>query len=70
MNQTLSTVISEIFYCIIGILFILNGIKALKDTGLKTRIPTAVFWFVVAFTFIAGPYLPGWITGISVVMMA
>lgn len=70
MNQTLSTVISEIFYCIIGILFVLNGIKALKDIGLKTRIPTAVFWFVVAFTFIAGPYLPGWITGICVVMMA
>ena len=45
MNQTLSTVISEIFYCIIGILFVLNGIKALKDTGLKTRFPTAVFWF-------------------------
>ena len=70
MTWTLSTIVSEIFYCIIGILFALNGIKALKDTGLKTRLSTAVFWFVVAFCFVAGPYLPKWITGACVVAMA
>lgn len=70
MTWTLSTIVAEIFYSIIGILFILNGVKALKDSGLKTRVPTAVFWFIVAFTFIAGPYIPKWVTGACVVAMA
>ena len=70
MTWNLSTIVSEIFYSIIGLLFALNGIKALKDKGLKTRIPTAIFWFLVAFTFIAGSYIPKWITGACVVAMA
>ena len=70
MTWNLSTIVAEFFYCIIGILFALNGIKALKDSGLKTRVPTAVFWFIVAFTFVAGPYIPKWITGVCVVAMA
>ena len=70
MTWTLSTIVAEICYCIIGTLFALNGIKALKDPGLKTRVPTAIFWFIVAFTFIAGPYIPKWITGACVVAMA
>jgi len=70
MTWNLSTIVSELFYCIIGMLFVMNGIKALKDTSLKTRIPTAVFWFLVAFTFIAGPYIPKWITGTCVLTMA
>ena len=70
MTWTLSTIVAEIFYCVIGALFVLNGVKALKDTGLKTRIPTAAFWFIVAFTFVAGPYIPKWITGACVVVMA
>lgn len=70
MTWNLSTVVSEIFYCAIGGFFFLNGVKALKDKGLKTRIPTAIFWFLVAFTFIAGPHIPDWITGACVVAMA
>lgn len=70
MIWDLSTIVAEIFYCIIGLLFALNGMKALKDRRLKTRIPTAVFWFIVAFTFIAGSYIPKWITGACVVAMA
>ena len=70
MTWTLSTVVAEIFYCVIGALFALNGIKALKDSGLKTRVPTAIYWFIVAFTFIAGPYIPKWITGACVVALA
>jgi len=70
MTWTLSTIVAEIFYCVIGVLFAMNGIKALKDSGLETRIPTAIFWFIVAFTFIAGLYIPKWITGACVVAMA
>ncbi len=70
MSWTLGTIVAEIFYFLIGILFILNGTKALKDTGMKSRIPTALFWFIVAFTFIAGPHIPKWITGACVVALA
>ena len=70
MTWTLSTVVAEIFYCIIGLTFILTGVKALKDSDLPTRVPTAAFWFVLAFTFIAGPYVPKWIVGLCVVIMA
>ena len=31
MTWTVSTIVSEIFYCIIGLFFISNGMKALKD---------------------------------------
>lgn len=30
MTWTVSTIVSEIFYCIIGLFFISNGVKALK----------------------------------------
>ena len=70
MTWNSSTIVAEVFYCMIGAMFVLNGIKALKDTELKTRILTAAFWFLVAFTFIAGPYIPKWITGACVVAMA
>ncbi len=70
MTWTLSTVVAEVFYCIIGLIFILTGVKALKDKDCGNRIFTAAFWFILAATFIAGPYLPKWITGLCVVLMA
>lgn len=70
MTWTLSTVVAEIFYCVIGLIFIFTGIKALKDTGLNTRYFTAAFWFILAFTFIAGPYIPKWVVGLCVIVMA
>lgn len=65
-----NTLIAEFFYCVIGVIFVLVGLKALRDKGLKTRITTALFWFILAFTFIVGPYLPYWITGICVLAIA
>lgn len=70
MTWTLSTIVAEIFYCIIGIVFILTGVKALKDEGCQKRATTAAFWFILAATFIVGNYLPHWITGLCVVLMA
>lgn len=69
MTWTLSTVLAEVFFCIIGIIFILVGVKALRDSEMKARIPTAVFWFILAFTFILGPYLPNWVTGICILLI-
>lgn len=65
-----NVIISEAYFSIIGIIFILVGIKAFKDSNLKTRIPTTLFWFILAFTFIFGPHLPNWITGFCVIIIA
>jgi uncharacterized membrane protein len=70
MNWNLNTALAEIFYIIIGIVFILVGIKALRDKNGSKKITTALFWFILAFTFIVGPYIPKWITGICVVIIA
>ncbi|MCL1795553.1 MAG: DUF979 domain-containing protein [Clostridia bacterium] len=65
-----NTVIAEIFYILIGIIFILVGVKSLRDSTAKKRGTTAAFWFVLAATFIVGPYVPYWITGIGVLAIA
>jgi uncharacterized membrane protein len=70
MTWNLNNVLAEIFYSLIGIVFILVGVKALMDKQGKKRITTVLFWFILAFTFIAGPYLPKWIIGLCVVIIA
>jgi uncharacterized membrane protein len=65
-----NTILAEIFYCIIGVIFILVGIKGLRDKKGSKKISTALFWFILAFTFVCGPYIPRWITGICVVIIA
>ena len=66
----MSKVVAEIFFIIIGIVFILVGLKALADKQFTNSKTSALFWFTVAFTFIAGPYVPKFITGLCVVLMA
>ena len=66
----LNVLIGEFFYIIIGIIFIICGVFALRDKELKTRIGTAVFWFLLAFTFIVGPHIPRWITGLCILVIA
>lgn len=68
--MTVNMFIGEFFYTIIGLIFILCGTFALKDKSLKTRIPTALFWFILAFTFIIGPHIPKWITGLCILIIA
>jgi uncharacterized membrane protein len=70
MTWNLNTVLAEIFYVLIGIVFILVGLKALRDKNGKKRVTTVLFWFILAFTFILGPYLPKWIIGLCVVVIA
>lgn len=66
----LSKTVSEILYIIIGIIFVLVGVKALKDSALKVRSFTAAFWFILAFTFIVGPYVPKFVIGICVILLS
>ena len=63
-------ILGEIFYSLIGVVFILVGVKALKDEGCSKKYTTAAFWFVLAFTFICGPYVPKWIVGAAILVMA
>lgn len=65
-----NVIISEFYFSIIGIIFILVGLKALRDENLKERFTTAIFWFILSFTFIFGPYIPNWITGLCVIVIA
>lgn len=66
----INMLIGEFFYIIIGIIFIICGLYALKDRTLPTRVPTAIFWFILAFTFILGPHIPRWITGLAIIVIA
>lgn len=68
--MTFSQILAEIFYTLIGLVFIGVGIKALQDTECRKKTTTAAFWFVLAFTFIFGYWLPKWITGVCVVILA
>ncbi len=63
-------ILGEIFYSLIGVVFILVGVKALKDEGCSKKYTTAAFWFLLAFTFICGPYVPKWLVGAAILVMA
>lgn len=69
MTWTVSTIIAEFFYCIIGLFFVSSGVKALKDPDCaKKHTPrcSGSSWLHL----LAGVYLPRWITGACVVLMA
>ena len=68
--MTSAQIVSEFFYCLIGIVFALVGVKALRDPGAQKKETTAAFWFILAFTFICGFHLPKWITGVCVIALA
>ena len=63
-------ILAEVFYTLIGVVFILVGVKALRDPGAQKKGTTAAFWFPLAFTFICGNWIPKWIVGLAIVAMA
>ncbi|MDE6953719.1 MAG: DUF979 domain-containing protein [Erysipelotrichales bacterium] len=70
IEWTTSTILAEVFYCVIGAILFLTGISALKNKNVEKNVTTAIFWFILAATFIVGPYIPTWITGVCVVGVA
>ena len=68
--MTAAQILGEVFYSIIGLVFILVGVKALKDEGCTKKYTTAAFWFLLAFTFICGPWVPKWLVGAAIIIMA
>lgn len=62
--------LQELFYCIIGLIFISNGVKAFKDTTTKKHVTTGLFWSIMGLIFIVGPYIPPYIIGFMLVFTA
>ncbi len=69
-GMTAAKWVAEVFYFLIGIIFALVGVKALKDPNAKKKITTVAFWFLLAFTFCFGFWLPKYITGIAIILFA
>ena len=63
-------ILAEVFYTLIGIVFVLVGLKSLKDPGAQKKGTTAAFWILLAFTFICGNWIPKWLVGLAIVAMA
>lgn len=59
----------EMIYVITGLLLVLFAIGTLKDKAHKARISSAIFWGLYAVTFIFGKQLPGWLSGLAVIVM-
>ena len=67
-KMTAATWIAEAFYFIIGLIFAMVGVKALKDRKAKKKPTTVAFWFLLAFSFCFGYWLPKYITGIVIIL--
>lgn len=68
--MSIDIVLSEFFFILIGIIFAITGALCARDHALKNRIPSAAFWFILAFAFTAGPWIPAWIIGLCVIALA
>lgn len=65
-----STILAEVFYCIIGLIFAATGWSAFKNKECDKNVTTAIFWWIIAATFMVGPYIPTWITGLCIIGLA
>lgn len=63
-------ILAEIFFSIIGLLIIANGVAALRSTACEKPKTTALFWFLMGLAFILGPHIPHVITGVMIVITA
>jgi len=59
----------EIMYILSGLICLATAYFCYVDSELKTKIGSAAFWVLLAFTFIAGPHIPPAVIGVAVVLM-
>ncbi|TFZ39871.1 DUF979 domain-containing protein [Soehngenia longivitae] len=59
----------EILYILSGLVSMVAAVLSFKDKTLKTRYGTALFWAILAITFIFGKVIPPSIVGILVLVM-
>lgn len=72
--------ILEIMYIVIGLIILMNAVKSFRNTELKSRHITGLFWLILSFTFIfpnlnvftgkEGLLIPDYVIGYLVVIMA
>lgn len=59
----------DIFYSLIGFLMISLAVYTFTNKAHKARIGTTIFWFILGFIFIAGPYIPANIVGVLIIVL-
>lgn len=69
MSEVTINKILELFYILIGLQFFYTSWRVIRLKQNDKRIGTALFWFILGFTFIAGPYIPNWVNGVLVLAM-
>ena len=67
ISAVYNPILAEVFFTIIGLVFIATGVKAFRDTATAKRLTTGIFWVIMGVCFIVGPYIPSWIVGILIV---
>ena len=67
--KTISNILLEVFYILVGLFFILTMLFTLKDKNHKTKYGTALFWGILGVIFILGKAIPSVITGLLIVVI-
>lgn len=60
------TLFLEIWYIYIGLIFIVSGVDAFKNVDDNRKYGASLFWFILAFLFMVGPYVPKEVNGFLV----
>lgn len=67
--KSISNILLEIFYIMVGLFFILTMMFTLKDKNHKSRYGTALFWGILGFIFILGEFIPPVFSGFLIVVI-
>ncbi len=59
----MGTILLQVFYVLVGLLMYLVAFNVFKDSSLKTRIGTTLFWAILGTIFTFGSLLPGAVVG-------
>ena len=70
ISNLYNPILAEIFFSIIGLVFIATGVKAFRDTATAKHVTTGIFWTIMGVCFIIGKYIPSWIVGVLIVASA
>jgi uncharacterized membrane protein len=70
VSAVYNPVLEELFYIIIGLIFICNGVKAFRDTSTAKHVTTGIFWCIQGAIFMVGPYVPPALIGFLLIATA
>lgn len=70
IEWTTANIVAEVFYVCIGLIFAATGLSAYKNENCEKNVTTALFWILIGVSFIVGPYVPTYVTGAIIVVLA